>query len=79
MTQLLYVVTNKKHKLKKHLNNDMPIVKTWLEENKLTLNFKKTKSMLIKAVNSHEFPVSLTDFGNFSRLTAGRHKAHGYL
>ena len=32
-----------------------------------------------KAVNSHEFPVSLTDFGNFSRLTAGRHKAHGYL
>ena len=34
---------------------------------------------LNKAVNSHEFPVSLTDFGNFSRLTAGRHKAHGYL
>ena len=38
-----------------------------------------SKQVWIKAVNSHEFPVSLTDFGNFSRLTARRHKAHGYL
>ena len=30
-----------------HLNDDMAIVKTWLDENKLTLNVKKTKSMLI--------------------------------
>ena len=28
---------------------------------------------------SHGLPVSLTDFGNFSRLTAGTHIAHGYL
>ena len=32
-----------------------------------------------RPVKSHGFPVSLTDFGNFSRLTAGRHNAHGYL
>ena len=33
----------------------------------------------VRPVKSHRFPVSLTDFGNFSRLTAGRHNAHGYL
>ena len=27
----------------------------------------------IRPVKSHGFPVSLTDFGNISRLTAGRH------
>ena len=32
-----------------------------------------------KPVKSHGLPVSLTDFSNFSRLTAGRHKAHGCL
>ena len=36
-----------KAQIEKHLNNDMAIVKTWLDENKLTLNVKKTKSMLI--------------------------------
>ena len=36
-----------KAQIEKHLNNDMEIVKTWLDENKLTLNVKKTKSMLI--------------------------------
>ena len=32
-----------------------------------------------RPVKSHGLHVSLTDFGNFSRLTAGRHNAHGYL
>ena len=32
-----------------------------------------------RRVKSHGLPVSLTDFGNFSRLTAGTHNAHGYL
>ena len=36
-----------KEQIEKHLNDDMAIVKTWLDENKLTLNVKKTKSMLI--------------------------------
>ena len=36
-----------KAQIEKHLNNDMEIVKTWLDENKLTLNVKKTKNMLI--------------------------------
>ncbi len=39
----------KKHVLKKHkkdINNDIAIVNTWLDENKLTLN-EKTKSILI--------------------------------
>ena len=36
-----------KAQIEKHLNNDMEIVKTWLDENKLTLNVMKTKSMLI--------------------------------
>ena len=35
--------------------------------------------MCSRPVKSHGLPVSLTDFGNFSRLTAGRHNAHGYL
>ena len=35
--------------------------------------------LLYRPVKSHGLPVSLTDFGNFSRLTAGRHNAHGYL
>ena len=30
-----------------HLNNDMAIVKMWLDGNESTINFKKTKSMLI--------------------------------
>ena len=39
-------MTNKKHTFfKKNLNNDMAIVKTWLDEKKIKLN--KTKSMLI--------------------------------
>ena len=28
-------------------------------------------------VKSHGLPVSLTDFGNFYKLMAGRHNAHG--
>ena len=36
-----------KEQIEKHLNDDMAIVKTWLDENKLILNVKKTKSMLI--------------------------------
>ena len=32
-----------------------------------------------RPVKSHGLPVSLTDFSNLSRLTAGRHNAHGYL
>ena len=32
-----------KAQIEKHLNNDMEIVKTWLDENKLTLNVKKKK------------------------------------
>ena len=36
-----------KEQIEKHLNDDMAIVKTWLDENKLTLNVKKTKNMLI--------------------------------
>ena len=36
-----------KEQIEKHLNNDMAIVKTWLNDNKLTSNVKKTKSMLI--------------------------------
>ena len=46
MTQLLYS-DKQKAQIEKHLNNDMSIVKTWLDENKLTLNVKKTKNMLI--------------------------------
>ena len=30
--------------IEKHLNNDMEIVETWLDENRLTLNVKKTKT-----------------------------------
>ena len=37
----------KKEQIEIHLNDDMAIVKTWLDENKLTLNVKKTKNMLI--------------------------------
>ena len=36
-----------KEQIEKHINNDMVIVKTWLDENKLTLNVKKMKIMLI--------------------------------
>ena len=36
-----------KEQIEKHLNDDMAIVKTWLDENKLTLYVRKTKSMLI--------------------------------
>ena len=40
-----------KEQIEKHLNDDMAIVKTWLDENKLTLNVKKTKSILIGKKN----------------------------
>ena len=39
----------------------------------------EAKLSCARPVKSHGLPVSLTDFGNFSRLTAGRHNAHGYL
>ena len=46
----------------------------------LTMSYRYQQSNNItRPVKSHGFPVSLTDFGNFSRLTAGRHNAHGYL
>ena len=32
----------------------------------------------VRPVKYHGLPVSLTDFANFSRLTTGRHNAHGY-
>ena len=56
---ILYVAdtATQKAQIEKHLNNDMAIVKTWLDENKLTLNVKKTKSMLIgnkKLINKAE-------------------------
>ena len=40
-----------KAQIEKHLNNDMAIVKTWLNDNKLTSNVKKPKSMLIGKKN----------------------------
>ena len=33
-----------KEQIKNHLNNDMTIVKTWLDEHKLTLNVKKREA-----------------------------------
>ena len=44
MTQLLYIVTNKKHKLKNTSTMTWQLLRY---ENKLTLNVKNTKTMLI--------------------------------
>ena len=46
-TAIIHCSYKQKAQIEKHLNNDMEIVKTWLDDNKLTLNVKKTKIMLI--------------------------------
>ena len=60
-----------KEQIEKHLNDDMAIVKTWLDENKLTLNVKKTKSMLIgnkKLLNEAEHLVVRLDMDRIEQV-----------
>ena len=55
---MIYSDKQKAH-IEKHLNNGIAIIiKTWLEENKLTSNVKKTTVMLVgnkKLVNEADY------------------------
>ena len=62
---VLYFFSKEPHQLESKLNEDLYNVALWLEENKLTLNLSKTKSMLIgsnrKKVHVSSLSVSIFD------------------
>ena len=54
--------------LEVQLNNDFKTIQTWLQANKLTLNVKKTKYVLIANQNklsglNHDFEIKIEDLG----------------
>ena len=76
-TAIIYSDKQKEQTVK-HLNDDMAIVKTWLDENKLTLNVKKTKNMLIgnkKLLNEAEHLEVRLDMDSIEKV--GEFKYHG--